>query len=207
MRPVTPVWECLPERNLLETHNVARVASTFHSSNIVVGFHYFYYGGGSPDLLAYSSLEPYLERVNAARPGDAFTFYSLQAIIDDALLVIGRPDSLVPLDRLEDRLLPIVSAVASEMEILAVWRVDRGDGVVACDVEILWDLTPEEWSEIRSKWSTRTGEMSFFDINVLYEVETAGRRAREANQELPAGLAADGKRPDDRGFTPTGGAY
>jgi hypothetical protein len=177
------------------------------SSNIVVGFHYFYYGGRGPDLLTFSLLEPYLERVNAARPGDAFTFYSLEPIIHDALLVIGRPDSHIPLDRLEDSLLPVVSAVAAEKEIVAVWRADRGDGVVDCDAEILWDLTPDEWSTIREKWSTRTGEMSFFDINVLYDVEKAGHRARETKEDLPVGLAAEGKRPDDRGCTPTGGAY
>jgi hypothetical protein len=207
VRPVSPVWECLSERNLLEPHNVARVASTLQSPNIIVGFHYFYYGGRGPDLLAYSALEPYLERVNAARPGDAFTFYSLQPIIHNALLVIGRVDSQIPLDRLEDRLRPVVSAVAAKKEIVAVWRADRGDGIVACEAEILWDLTPEEWTRIQGKWSTRTGEMSFLDIKVLYEVENAGHKARDAKEELPVGLAADGKRPDDRGLTPTGGAY
>ena len=207
MKPITSIWEFRPERNLLEQHNVARVAATLRSPNIIVGFQYFFCGGRGPDLLAYSSLEPYLERVKLARPGDIFTFYSLEAIIHDALLVIGRPDSHTTLECLEDKLLPVVAAVAAEKEIVAVWRADRGDGVVACDAKILWDLTPEEWSTLRVNWSMRAGEMSFFDINVLYQVEEAGRRARDAKEELPEGLAVDGKRPNESGLTPTGGAY
>lgn len=59
----------------------------------------------------------------------------------------------------------------------------------------------------RDIWLPRAGEMSFFDISVLYQVGEAAQRALEAKKELPEGLAAEGKRPDERGFTPTSGAY
>ena len=202
-----PQWELRPERNLLDPVNVARVTARLHAPNIMLGFHHFYYGGGAPDLLAYSSAEAYLDRVKAARPGDAFEFYFLDALLGNAILVIGHAESRDPIDRLEERLVPVVAAVEAKKEIVAVWRAHLRNGSVLCAAEILWDLTPDEWRVIRDNWSARAGEMSFFDICVLYQVAEAAQRAREAKEELPEGLAAEGKRPDEHGFTPAGGAY
>lgn len=202
-----PVWELRPERNLLHAANQARVPSLLRQPNIIFGWHYFLHGGRGGELVAYSDAESCIARVQSARPGDMFAFYSLEGILPQALLVLGEPCLRDPLGDVGGRIEQVVNAVREHDEVLAIWRSVPASGAAVCDAEVLWDLAEEDWLQLKAKWRTRDGQLSFWSTRVLDEIDDAAKARHTPEQHPESPVAIYGKRPDERGFTPRGGAY
>jgi hypothetical protein len=99
MTPAALGWEQIEERNILAPGNIARLDQALTASappNIVFGFHYYYAGGCGHTNIPSSAEKEILHELEASRPGDHFTLYSLAAIAPSADIVLavdhGAPD-------------------------------------------------------------------------------------------------------------------
>ena len=206
---ITADWENIRSRDALSAENLDLVRSAFSlPDRVVFGWHYYYGGGGSGTLFCFSDFDRYYRELDASRPGDHFTVYSRNAILNKAICRVGEPGRDEAISFLD---LPIVLKEAlragKEICFLSSKRISDPD-CVECNTGILWDLTDEEIQEELGLQSGRSGELLFFPLEKLDEDEAGqpittvspGKRRR-------VNALVDGKRANDTGLTPSSGPY
>ncbi len=202
-------WSLDSTRDLLADANLGRVRAALTPGNVIFGWHYFYAGGGSGKMFTFDDFESYREEVLKSRPGDHFTVYSLDRLLDRAIARAGAPSS-TDSPALETCLGAVKEAVAGENEVAFVWRyLDAATGSVRCEADTLWDMSEPDWAEFHGVWRNHPGQLAFFLIETL-DADQDGNPIETVSAIPPRRrihAIADGKRPDERGFTPETGIY
>jgi hypothetical protein len=81
-------WSAQP-LNLLSPEVVASVRESLNEG-IICGLHMFYAGGGGPEACAFSLLNSYLSAVEASRPGDWYTLWSVPSLDRQGALLLRK---------------------------------------------------------------------------------------------------------------------
>lgn len=202
-------WDNTPHRNLLSPENLERVRRQFGKEGVIFGWHYYYAGGGSGSMFAFSDYESYYQELIQSRPGDHFTVYSPDMLLDQAIARIGSAGSDQPI-WIDDRFAEVKNALAAGKEVAFLWRRAAPEtGRIECDAGVLWDLAEGELEQSLGLRSGRCGEFLFFLTDTLDEDQegipiasvsaTGGRRRVHA--------VVDGKRPNEAALMPASGPY
>lgn len=169
--------------------------------NIVFGFHYYYCGGRSYSSVASRSIDEVLDEIEASRPGDHFTLFSLAVLADLAeMRATIRRDEPATLEE-------VVSAVRKasvSTELVIVFDTDTPA------VDVLYDLDDRDARETHLEWLARgDGDVYVFRMDLLDQgsdgsvVSTVSPHS--GNRRVHA--LVDGKRPTADGRTPERGTY
>ena len=200
------VWDNTPSRNLLLAENLDLVRQEFQNHGVVFGWHYYYAGGGSGTMFCHNDYESYYQELNKSRPGDHFTVYSRNRLVNRAAFRLGDPASNQPI--LAEDLVVVQNALAAGKEIVFVWcHMQPATGRIECDAGILEDPA-EELEKSLGLGSGRCGEFAFFLVDMLDEDEEGnpiGWVSPGAHRRVNA--VVDGKRPNEAGLTPASGLY
>jgi len=197
-------WAKLEARNILSAANLALLQSAFGSlfrDNVVFGFHYYYAGGCSHTDLASRSAVEILREIEASRPGDHFTLYSLAHIAEfaDAVLPVdpASPESVESL--LED-----LRRRSVNTELVVVFATP------APHIDVLWNLDDRDLDDLRSEWASigcGKGEVFVFRMDVLDEAADGSKVLSVTPPRLRIHALLDAKRPTPDGRTPRSGPY
>jgi hypothetical protein len=211
-------WVDRPEVNLFSDENMAAVLAAFQRRNAVVfGWQYSYFGGGSRSEVTFISPDQYLNHVERARPGDHFTLFDLDGLVDRAVLRLGDVRST---DSLElDAATPIGLAGSrrslddvlgdEDAEVLVLRRfVGPLTGTIDVTLMSLPGTGSERQADFQRNLHWGRGELVLFDERLFHEdehggtVETVTPLDRRRIHAL-----IDAKRPSPEGTVPLSGAY
>ncbi len=182
-------WTREQGRNILSPENVRRVREAFEEPhNVVFGYHYYYRGGCSPSEFVFADFDTYLAVVEASKPGDYFTGYSLASVRHLAFATFGALTSDEAIEPAGEDLLAVREILKSDVSVEFVGRKLDGDRL-RCLFEGVYRLDDEEVEETLAEWRELDGELILF-------------RDDGARDTL-----VDAKRPNACGRTPLSGAY
>jgi hypothetical protein len=155
-------------------------------------------------------MDEWLMELDSGRPGDNLMLLSLDAVRDESLLRIGSIDGPV-LGRVDSVVRPIVELLGdTRREVAVVRRSSPGAGELVADHSVLWDPSSEEWQNLLDAWAATTGELWFFDEEIIWQRHEDRFRA-ETSPELWSArhgvYIVDGFLPDDDGRVVCGGPY
>jgi hypothetical protein len=197
--------------NLRSATNLALVASALEFPNIAFGLHRWFRGGASPDAIAMATEEEWDAELARGRPGDNLMLLSLREVADQALLRLGELTgvSLAPISDAD--LGPIRDFLNNDRrEVAVVRRYSPRPGELVCAHRVLWDPKPDEWAEQVDEWRATSGELWFFDEELLWQRHHTRIRADVPPEDWMAhhGLyLVDGYIPDEAGRVVCGGPY
>lgn len=183
--------------NALGTSELERVRAAFERSTILFGFHQYFYGGTGGDWWTASTLADYLTLVGSSRPGDAFYAHALDQLVQDgyALAAVQTP----PGQRLSSRLLSAeqVSQIEAHVSpytsvIFFWWTQPPADSARRCGIVDVNERDLEELDNALAELEPDAGALYAF---------------RYADLERPENYLLTGKRPNEFGEVPIGGAY
>jgi hypothetical protein len=196
--------------NVLSADNQERIRAELVVPNVVFGLHRWYAGGSSPTSIALSSQAEWDLELSRCRPGDNLVLVSLRrvrhlALAHAGVLSSGSPPVLSSPG--QERLLAFLHDHRRELAVLH--RHVGGDGRFECDYDIVWDPSPEEWSEHLERWSRLQGELLFFDDDEILWRDKSGRQGVPPEEWASnyGDYLFDGYFPDARGRVVVGGAY
>lgn len=211
-------WVQQPSLNLLSDGNLAVVRGAFrHPRAVVFGWQYYYVGGSARGTVAFTSTEGYVGHIERAKPGDHFTLFELDALLDRALIHIGdihsthvlHLDGSTPVTK-DGARRSLQDVVADEDAEVLVIRRFAGPLTGTIDVTLSELPGTGEEREVTFKrdllWGR--GELVMFDQRLLDEdeyggiVETVTPVERRRIHAL-----VDAKRPSLEGTVPLTGAY
>jgi hypothetical protein len=185
-------WSAEP-LNLLSPEIVTRVSAAL-DVGIICGVQAFYCGGHGPEPCAFADLNSYISAVENSRPGDWFTLWSVPMLADQGLLLIWKHQAKVTLDELQKA--EGWLAAKPQREFLAVGYPEKGIAP-----EARWG--DHDWFDKLQDLALRcapAGEFAALPLTDLLEENERGRW-------IPKLHLVDGKRPNERGEVPLGGAY
>jgi hypothetical protein len=184
---------------------------------VVFGWQYHYYGGGSRTLVTFTDLEQYLRHIERAYPGDHFTLFRLDHLIDRAALHVGDIHSTRAFTledsttiRVGGRVRPLQDVLGDEWaEILMVRRFV---GPLTGTIDVKPSELPGEDHERRQDFARDVawgrGELIVFDQAVFEEDEHGGVVTTiTPTDRRRVNALVDAKRPDAEGLVPLGGSY
>ena len=202
-------WENVLSRNLLLTEALDLVLCEISKpDSVIFGWHYYFGGGRSASLFCFTDFDSYHQELEASRPGDHFTVYSRNAILNQALCRIGAQGSEKTVSFLDiPTELKDALQAGKEIYFLACKTLPTGDRI-ECKTGVLWELNDEELQNELELGSGCRGEILFFQISKLDEDE-AGETITtvSAGSRRRVNALVDGKRPDEAGLTPASGPY
>jgi hypothetical protein len=185
-------WDATPNRNLLLAENLDPIRQEVASGSTIFGWHYHYAGGRSGDTFAYTGFQAFYDELIKSHPGDHFTVYCLDRLAHVAMARRNSGEA--------GSLDPVREALHASQEVVFVWR--GGPTGTAAESGVL-----ARWEEVE-ELCFRNGELVFFLMETLdldengVAVSSVSPGARRRVHAL-----ADGKRPNDAGYTPPSGVY
>jgi hypothetical protein len=211
-------WVQRPELDLFSEANLSAVhIALSNPSAVVFGWQYFYNGGSARIKVAFTTSDQYLHHVERAKPGDHFTLFDLDALIDRAVVHLGHihathrleldnstPMTVAGLDRsLHDVL------VDEDAEVLVVRRfVEPITGTVDVRLSSLPGTGDERQADFQHDLLLGRGELMMFDQRVFDEDEHGGTVETVTPLEgRRINALVDAKRPSLEGTVPLHGAY
>ena len=205
--PNQGAWDGTPSRNLLLPENLDLVRQELAGGGIIFGWHYYYAGGRSADMFCFSGYDAYYQALQNSRPGDHFTVYSRQKLLNKAILRLGDPGSGQRIASSSPA--EIENALTRGEEIVFLWcQAPRATGSIECEVGVLRDLAEQEFADWLELQAGRGGELLFFTTGMLDQDED-GRPVSTVSPGAKRRVNAllDGKRPHESGLTPASGPY
>lgn len=197
-------WQVVDGRNILSAANLARLRNAFGPSsfdNLVFGFHYYYAGGCGHTNLAARSAEEILRGIEASRPGDHFTLYSLAetaASAEAAILVDASALNSI------DALLVELQLRSAGAELAVLFAAP------APELDVVWKVNERDVADLRTAWTASgrgEGIAYVFRMEVLDE-DVEGATISSVTPRRPRIRALlDAKRPKPDGSTPSRGPY
>jgi hypothetical protein len=182
-------WQADPNHLLAEgSINLVRDAL---ETGLIVGMHAYFAGGRGPEACGFSDLAAYIQKVEASRPGDWFTIWSVPALAKLNRLLFRRPvPSHEPpgLEGVENWLRSDLSR-----EFLAIGMPEESANPEA----LFGDLDSFSSLEQLAHRCGTTGE-----ITVLPLTDLVG-----AGLWTPSFELINAKRPNEKGEVPLGGPY
>jgi hypothetical protein len=211
-------WVQRPPLDLLSDGNLAAVRGAFrHPRAVVFGWQYRYFGGGSRSTVAFTSTEEYFRHIERAKPGDHFTLFELDALLDRAVIHIGNVHSTHFLDLDGSTPVTIAGAHRSLHDVLTdedaeVLVIRRFAGLLTGTIDVTLSELPGTGDEREVTFKRDLlwgrGELVMFDQRLFDEdeyggiVETVTPVERRRIHAL-----VDAKRPSLEGTVPLSGAY
>jgi hypothetical protein len=196
-------WVHRPEGDLFSKENLDAVRMAFRRANgVVFGWHYFYAGGSSRSTVVFTALDQYLHHIERASPGDIFTLYELDPLLDRAVVLLGDRHSTGPLVLRE----PVVGLADEDAPLLIVRRfVGPLIETVDATATQLLGTSDERQVEFEQALLWGRGELALFDERVLDRRSVAGSNA--AQRGRPAHALVEAVRPSAEGTVPVSGPY
>ena len=199
--------------NLRAEANRRLIADELVERNVVFGSHRWFAGGGSPTLVAITTIEQWDNEVARGRPGDNIILLSLRKVARMALVHAGDASTPQPEElRAEDAaIVEAYDRVAKFGELLCVRRFTPVSGKVEAGFDRI-DLrdASEPWQEQLAEASSGGGETWLFDG----ELDWRDHERRQHGLEPPESWTAnhgiclvDGYVPDPHGRVVCGGPY
>jgi hypothetical protein len=193
--------------NILSNENLSLIGKAF-DKGIVFGLQCFYYGGCSPDRIAFLSYDAFASYLSAnSRAGDLFILWSLPELLDKQLQVfsgtftnITAGDFFVPatnLDEIRDYLLEVKEGGYYCMnELSALYYSSQEKKIELKNINFFsvenWETDWQEFLEDVKTYSYPGGEIHLFKGS-LFDVDDH--------------ILLQAKFPNEHGEVPIGGAY
>lgn len=135
---------------------------------------------------------------------------SLRRVADPAVIHAGELTRLEPPTPGQQDL-DCVRATLSDRgrEFAVVHRFSPTPGKLVCSYDVLWDPEQAEWEDQLDQWSGLSGELFFFDNEIVWQQHHSRVRASEPPEQCAQhGLyLVDGYISDDAGRVVCGGPY
>ena len=183
--------------NALGALELDRARAAFERSTVVFGFHNYFYGGMGGDGWTAATLADYLSLVGSSRPGDYFVAHALDQLIENGYALAGVQTP--PGQRLSSRLFSaeqrgqIDAHVNLYTSAIFVWWTQAlPDGARRCGIMDANERDLDELESALAEWEPEAGALYAF---------------RYADLERPETYLLTGKRPNELGEVPIGGAY
>src|SRR5680860_1517991 len=189
--------------NLRSDANRAAVAEALVSPNVAFGLHRWFKGGCAPDAIAIATPQEWEAELARGRPGDNLMLLSLRDVANQALLRLGEVTGR-PLRGLGDSDLTVIRDFLRDdrREVAVVHRYSPRPGEVTCAHSVLWDPQHDEWAAQIDQWKATSGELWFFDEEILWQRHDTRIQADTPPEDWMAqhGLyLVDGYLPDAEG--------
>ena len=210
-------WVPRPELDLFSAANLSCVqAALSNPSAVVFGWHYHYKGGTSRSIVAFTDFDEYLRYVERARPGDHFTSFELDALLELAVVHVGDIQSTHGLSL--DGSTPVIvgGRRRSVQDVLAdenaeVLLIRRFSGMLTGTTDVALTELPGTGDERRIAFGRELGwgrgELIMFDQWTLDE-DVHGEVVDAVTPDRTRVHAlADVKRPSLEGTVPLNGPY
>ena len=211
-------WVQRPTLNLLSDGNLAAVRGAFrHPGAVVFGWQYYYKGGSSRSTVAFTSPEEYLGHIERAKPGDHFTLFELDALLDRSVVHIGDIHSTHILDLDGSTPVTIAGARRSLQDVLTdedaeVLVIRRFAGLLTGRIDVTLSELPGTGDEREVNFKRDLlwgrGELVMFDQRLFDEDEYGGVvESISPVERRRIHALVDAKRPSLEGTVPLTGAY
>jgi len=199
--------------NLRAEANRGLVADELVDGNVVFGPHRWFAGGGSPALIALTTIEEWDEEVARGRPGDNLILLSLRKVAGLAVVHTGEPTSSRPgtLQPADIAAVEHYDRSAAFGELLCVRRSAPTPGKPEAALRVI-DLRDAgwPWQEQVAEAASGGGEVWLFDGELAWRDHERRQQGSEPPEEWTAhhGLClVDGYLPDAQGRVVCGGPY
>jgi hypothetical protein len=204
-------WFVNHKINLRSQENRRLVTAELEFPNIAFGVHRWFFGGGSPDLVAIATPARWGAELARGRPGDNLLLISLRRVAELALAHVGELTSRQPpaLASHEETIRAFL-ADTRRGQIALVHRYSPRPGRLVCHYGIFWDPEADGWDTELWEWSQAGGELWLFDNELVWQDHERRAWGTQPPEEWEAqhGLClVDGYVPDEQGRVVCGGAY
>jgi hypothetical protein len=204
-------WFVNDRINLRTDTNRQLVAAELQFPNIAFGLHRWFAAGSSPDLLAIATPEQWEAELARGRPGDNLMLLSLRRVAELAVAHVGGVTNREPLSLDGSDLVPVQSLLADDrQEITVIHRFSPQPDDLICSYKVQWDLKTPDWDAQIDEWSAMSGELWFFNNEIIWQEPASRVRAAQPPEEWTAqhGMyLVDGYLPDQQGRVVSGGPY
>jgi hypothetical protein len=211
-------WVQRPTLDLLSDGNLEAVRGALrHPRAVVFGWQYFYKGGSSRSSVAFTSPEEYFGHVERAKPGDHFTLFELDPLLDRAVVQIGHIHSTHFLDLDGSTPVTIAGARRTLQEVLTdeeaeVLVIRRFAGPLTGTIDVTLSELPGTGDErvvnFKRDLLWGRGELVMFDQQLFDEDELGGiLESISPLERRRIHALVDAKRPSLEGTVPLTGAY
>jgi hypothetical protein len=211
-------WVQRPTLDLFSDGNLEAVRGALrHPRAVVFGWQYFYKGGSSRSTVAFTSPEEYFGHVERAKPGDHFTLFELDPLLDRAVVQIGDIHSTHFLDLDGSTPVTIAGARRTLQEVLTdeeaeVLVIRRFAGSLTGTIDVTLSELPgtgdERMVNFKRDLLWGRGELVMFDQQLFDEDELGGiLESISPLDRRRIHALVDAKRPSLEGRVPLTGAY